>query len=77
MKRSDKSSVTEKLKTSFANNGRVAGSGVICDRYDDESGYRPQPRYTGRVRFLSDYLTPEEKEKLHGEVRIIKRGKES
>ena len=28
----------ECLKTSFANHGRVAGSGILYDKYDDESG---------------------------------------
>ena len=26
------------LRTSFANSGRFAGSGILYDRYDDESG---------------------------------------
>lgn len=75
--RTDKSHINEKLKTSFVNSGRAAGAGVLYDRYDEESGYSPQPKYTGSVRLLSDYLSPQEKEALHGEVKIIKRGKEN
>lgn len=28
----------EYLKTGFANSGRIAGSGMLYDRYDDECG---------------------------------------
>lgn len=76
MKRSDKSNINERMKTYFANSGRAAGAGISYDRYDEESGYRPQPHYTGRVRLLSDNLTAEEKAALNGEVKIIKRGVE-
>lgn len=30
--------VNEKLHTTFRNSGRVAGTGILYDRYDDESG---------------------------------------
>ena len=29
--------ISEYQKTSFANSGRAAGSGILYDRYDDES----------------------------------------
>ena len=68
-----RSHVNERLHTEFANSGRVAGAGISYDRYDEESGYRPQPKECGMVRFPSDSLTPEEKADLSGEVRIIRR----
>ena len=74
MKRTDKSHISEKLHTSFANSGRAAGIGISYDRYDEESGYRPHLNSTGKVRLLSDNLTPEEINKLCGEVKIIKKG---
>ena len=30
--------VNEKLHTTFRNSGRVAGTGILSDRYDEESG---------------------------------------
>ena len=68
-----RSHVNERLHTEFANSGRVAGAGISYDRYDEESGYRPQPKECGLVRFPSDSLTPDEKAALSGEVRIIRR----
>lgn len=68
-----RSHVNERLHTEFANSGRVAGAGISYDRYDEESGYRPQPKECGMVRFPSDSLTPDEKAALSGEVRIIRR----
>ena len=68
-----RSHVNERLHTEFANSGRVAGAGIFYDRYDEESGYRPQPKECGMVRFPSDSLTPKEKAALSGEVRIIRR----
>ena len=64
--------INERLRTEFANSGRAAGIGTLYDNYGDESG---GPRYnhaTGRVRMPSDSLTPEERELLNGEVRIIR-----
>ena len=60
--------INERLHTSFANTGRAAGMGISYDRYDEESGYRPQPIKRGRVRLPSDYLTQEELEALNGEI---------
>ena len=73
MKRADRTNISERIKTSFANSGRAAGIGALYDRYDEESGYRPLPKNKGRVRLLSDSLTQEEKDKLHGEIKIIKK----
>ena len=69
-----RSHINERLHTSFANTGRAAGMGISYDRYDEESGYRPQPIKRGRVRLPSDYLTQEELEALNGEV-IVYKGK--
>ncbi len=66
--------INEHLHTTFANSGRAAGAGVLYDRYDEESGYRPQPINRGRVRFPSDSLTESELAKLNGEVRVYKEG---
>lgn len=60
--------INEFLKTEFANSGRAAGAGVLYDRYDEESGYRPHPKARGQIRFPSDSLTPEEREALNGPV---------
>lgn len=64
--------INEHLHTTFANSGRAAGAGVLYDRYDEESGYRPQPINRGRVRFPSDSLSEAELAKLNGEVRVYK-----
>jgi len=69
--------INERLRTEFANSGRAAGIGTPYDRYDDESGgpyYNPG---SVRVRMPSDSLTPEERELLNGEVRIIKAARNS
>ena len=63
-----RSHVNERLHTVFANSGRVAGVGISYDRYDEESGYRPQPKFCGAVKFPSDELTLEEKNALNGPV---------
>ena len=75
MKSEPKSHINERLHTEFANSGRVAGAGILYDKYDDESGYRPQPIKRGAVTFPSDNLSPEERAALSGEVKIIKAGK--
>ena len=65
--------VNEKLHTTFRNSGRVAGTGILYDRYDEESG---NPEYEKRpflVRFPSDSLTDEELLALNGPV-ICKKG---
>ena len=67
-----KTNINERLKTGFANTGRAAGAGTIYDRYDEESGYRPQPIQHGRIKFPSDSLTAEEREALNGPVRVYK-----
>ena len=70
-----RSHINERLHTSLANTGRAAGMGISYDRYDEESGYRPQPIKRGRVRLPSDYLTQEELEALNGEVIVYKEKK--
>ena len=55
--------VNEFKKTSFANRGRIAGMGIIEDRYDDEytnPDYRPQPKFEHK------------KQPEHGEVVVMK-----
>ncbi len=58
-----KKHVNEFSKTAFANLGRVAGTGIVEDRYDDEylnHNYHPQPKF-------------EHSEKCqHGEVIVMK-----
>jgi hypothetical protein len=71
MKRSDKSNINERLRTSFANSGRAAGIGISYDRYDEESGYRPGPKHIG-CTFPSDSLTPQQLSALNSEVRVYK-----
>ena len=64
--------INERLRTEFANSGRAAGIGTPYDRYDDESGGPCYNSGSVRVRMPSDSLTPEERELLNGEVRIIR-----
>ena len=72
---SHKRHINEFLHTDFANSGRAAGAGILYDRYDEESGYRPGPKARGPIRFPSDSLTAEERLALNGEVRIIQKGR--
>ena len=74
-KRERNTHVNERLHTSFANSGRIAGDGIIYDDYGDESGYRPGLADRGRVRFPSDYLTDKQIAALSGEVRVYKASK--
>jgi hypothetical protein len=67
-----KGHINERLKTQLANSGRAAGMGILQDRYDEESGYRPGPYGGGAVRFPSDSMTPEELRALSGEVKVYK-----
>ena len=65
--------VNELLHTTFRNSGRIAGTGILYDRYDEESG---NPEYEKRpfiVYFPSDSLTEEELLALNGPV-ICKKG---
>ena len=36
-----KTNINERLKSGLAP-GRAAGAGILYDRYDEESGYRPR-----------------------------------
>ena len=74
-KRERNTHANERMRTSFANSGRIAGMGISYDRYDEESGYRPGPADRGRVRFPSDYLTDKHIAALSGEVRVYKASK--
>lgn len=67
--------VNEKLHTTFRNSGRVAGTGILYDRYDEESG---NPEYEKRpflVHFPSDSLTGEELLALNGPVCVVQERK--
>lgn len=67
---SRKRHINEFIHTTLANSGRAAGAGISYDRYDEDSGYRPRPIPTGRVRLPSDELTPAEREALNSEVKV-------
>lgn len=71
---SRKTDIRERLKTGLANSGRAAGAGILYDRYDEESGYRPGPKQHGPIKFPSDSLTPEELAALNGPVKVYKGG---
>ena len=58
-----KKHVNEFSKTTFANLGRVAGTGIVEDRYDEEylnHNYRPQPKFEHSEKYQ------------HGEVIVMK-----
>lgn len=74
MKRTDRAHINERMKTGFVNSGRAAGAGILYDRYDEESGYRPGPN-RGGCTLPSERLTPEERANLNGEVKIIRPAK--
>ena len=71
---SRKTDIRERLKTGLANSGRAAGAGILYDRYDEESGYRPGPIQHGRIKFPHDTMTDEEMAALNGPVRVYKGG---
>ena len=75
MKRTNKSHIGQYLKSSFANIGRAAGSGISEDRYDEDS-LGPKMYESVRVRLPSDFLTPEERTALNGPV-IVRTAKEA
>lgn len=68
MKRTDKSHIGERMRSSLANGGRAAGMGILYDKYDEESGCPKYSHGSIRVKFPSDSLTPEEAKSLNGEV---------
>lgn len=51
--------VNEKLHTTFRNSGRVARTGILYDRYDEESGNPEYEKQHSLAHFLSDSLTEE------------------
>jgi hypothetical protein len=63
---------TYQIKTRLRNGGRIAGMGILHDDYSEESygGYRNSN--AGRVRTVSDFLTPEERVELNGPVKIYR-----
>lgn len=48
----------ERMRTSFANSGRIAGEGILYDDYGDESGYRPPLLGTNRTAKVTFPLDP-------------------
>lgn len=65
-----KGHINEHLKTVLANSGRAAGMGILEDRYDEESGYKPGLHGSVKVRFPSDSLPEEDIKKLSGAVKV-------
>ena len=59
-------------RTSLRNGGRIAGSGIAHDNYDDESGNTYGETYRPMVRFPNDNIKPEE---LSGPCVIVQKGK--
>jgi hypothetical protein len=58
----------ERMKTSFRNSGRIAGMGILYDDYSEESYGGYHNITAGRVRTISDSMTPEERAELNGPV---------
>ena len=63
--------INEHMRTSLAG-GRAAGTGMLYDRYDDESGLPAYGKGSVHVMLPSDYLTKAQQKALSGPV-IIKR----
>lgn len=59
---------TYQIKTSFRNSGRIAGMGILYDDYSEESYGGYHNITAGRVRTISDSMTPEERAELNGPV---------
>lgn len=59
--------ISEQLKSGLANSGRVAGMGMLYDRYDEESGLDVHGT-SGRMVTPSDFLTADEREALSGDM---------
>ena len=58
-KRERNTHANERMRTSFANSGRIAGEGILYDDYSEESGHRPpvaNTRRTAKVTFPLDPL---------------------
>ena len=62
----------EHMKTSFRNGSRIAGMGILHDDYSEESYRGYHNSNAGRVRTVSDFLTPEERAKLNGPVKTYR-----
>lgn len=72
-KRERNTHANERMRTSFANSGRIAGDGILYDDYSEESGYRPLfgANRTAMVTFPLDPL-----ESMDGPVITYKMPKE-
>lgn len=64
------------MRTSFSNSGRIAGMGILEDKYDENSGGKRYGTGSIRVMLPSDNLSEEELSALNGEVRTYKMQKE-
>lgn len=62
----------EFMRTSFENSGRIAGMGVLYDKYDEESGGPVYGENNVRVVTPSDFLSPAERRELSGPVKTYK-----
>ena len=60
--------INEFMKTRLANSGRAAGMGILYDDYSEESYGGYHNITAGRVRTISDSMTPEERAELNGPV---------
>lgn len=65
---SKRNTANKQLKTRLANSGRIAGTGVLYDRYDEESGGWVYGRENEKVMTPYDYMTKEQKAELNGPV---------
>ena len=72
-KRERNTHANERMRTSFANSGRIAGEGILYDDYGDESGYRPPLLGTNRTAKVTFPLDP--LESLDGPVITYKMAK--
>lgn len=61
--------ITARLKTSFANSGRAAGTGIVADRYDEDSW----PDTSSGVRVYSVTTPRGAKEQLPDEAPVTVR----
>ncbi len=68
----NKSSGKQFMVTKFRNGGRIAGTGIACDDYSEESFGRGRVRDHVDVRFTTDGKDPKS---LNGPVIIVQEGR--
>lgn len=59
--------INERMRTSFANSGRVAGMGILYDDYSEDSG-KPTYNKSAYPVYTTDWLEDKERERLSGPV---------